>query len=163
MTKPSTVISCREPKRTEWFRVRPGLESVTTTGAVRDPDTGVLYLLHGELWSRVGRGVDWICPRVCVNNAGQVFLWPVPMPGPEAEWSPWFPAGQAVASLAEATWVRAEIDTRNREYRVETASGRDLPEPVWPPSDYLELMHAAFHGRVIDSIAHPLIRKGGGL
>ncbi len=163
MTRTPTQICCREPKPTEWFRVRPGIENVTVTGGVRDPDTGVLHLLHGVLWPLVGHRVEWICPRVCVNRDSRMFLWPVPMPGPEDRWSSWLSAGQAVADLAEMVWIRVEIDSGEKQYRVATLDGRKLPEPTWSTLEYLDLIHATFHGRVINSADHPLIRKWGGM
>lgn len=154
-------IDCRPPCPDEWIRVRAGVERVAATGAVRAPDTGRLYIASAELWPRLGDRIEWICPRACVNEAGQVFIWPIPVPGPHGDQHSWPAAVGLVTVLAEQKWIRLEIDREREQYRIATEGGKHLPEPVWPAGDFLDLLCDAFRGRVITTADHPLIGMWG--
>ncbi len=154
-------ISCRLPGPNEWIRVRTGVERVAATGAVRAPDTGRLYLVTADFWPHLGDRIEWICPRTCINHAGQVFIWPIPVPGPGGDRDSWLVAAGLVAGLAEQRWIRLEIDREREQYRIATEGGVDLPEPVWPAGTFTDLLADAFRGCVVATADHPLIGKRG--
>jgi hypothetical protein len=154
-------ISCRPPAPDEWIRVRAGGERVAATGAVRDADTGRLYLVAADYWTKLGDRIEWICPRACINHAGHVFIWPIPVPGPGGDRSSWLVAAGLVAGLAEQRWIRLEIDREREQYRIATDGGVNLPEPVWPAGDFVDLLQGAFRGCVVTTADHPLIGRRG--
>jgi hypothetical protein len=154
-------ISCRPPAPDEWIRVRAGGERVTATGAVRAPDTGRLYLVAADFWNQLGDRIEWICPRACINHSGQLFIWPIPLPGPAGDRRSWPVAAGLLAGLAEERWIRLEIDRERQQYRIATEGGIDLPEPVWPAGDFIDFLEDAFRGCVVTTAEHPLIRKWG--
>jgi hypothetical protein len=154
-------INCRPPTPDEWIRVRAGGERVGTTGAVRAPDTGRLYIVSAELWSRLGDRIEWICPRACINEVGQVFIWPIPVPGPGGDQQSWLAAARLVAGLAEQKWIRLEVDREHEQYRIATEGGKHLPDPVWPAGDFLDLLCNAFRGHIVATADHPLIGMWG--
>jgi len=39
----------------------------------------------------------------------------------------------------------------------------DLGEPTWPTLDGEEIVGKAFHGRIIDDLDHPIVRKLRGI
>jgi hypothetical protein len=153
------LLPCRSPAPDEWFRVRPGAERCATAAAVRDPDTGRLYMAGADLWPGLGSRIEWICPRACMNQIGQIFIWPIAVPGPGGDPRSWLAATRLVACLAEQRWIRLEIDREREQYRIATEAGRDLPEPVWPATDFLELLGDAFRGRLVTTPEHPFVRK----
>lgn len=154
-------IDCRPPAPDDWFRVRAGGERVAATGAVRAPDTGDLYIVTAEFWQRLGDRIEWICPRLCINQTGQVFIWPIEVPGPNGDARSWLAAAPLVADLAEQAWIRLEIDREHEQYRIATEGGRELPAPVWPAGDFLDLLYDAFRGRIVATADHPLIGMWG--
>ncbi len=154
-------IDCRPPAPDEWIRVRAGAERIAATGAVRAPDTGYLYIVSADLWPRLGDRIEWICPRACINGVGQVFIWPIAVPGPRGDQRSWLAAAGLVAGLAEQKWIRLEIDREHEQYRIATEGGKHLPAPVWPAGDFLDLLGDAFRGRIVATPDHPLIGKWG--
>jgi hypothetical protein len=154
-------IDCRPPAPDEWIRVRAGVERVPVTVALRDPDTGRLYLVGAELWDQLGERIEWVCPRACINHDGRVFIWPVPAPGPGGDPHSWVAAAGLVADLAEQRWIRLEIDREREQYRLATEGGSGLPEPAWPAAGFVDVLRDALRGCVIATADHPLIRKGG--
>ncbi len=152
-------IACRCPRPDEWIRVKPGPESRFNTPVLRDPSSGDLYLVVGELWPRLADRLAMVCPRLCVNHDGEMFVWPVPTPTPgRSGAAPWRETAGVLASLAEMRWCRVVADEAAGQYVVSTLKDDDAPPPpTWPADDFLDVLHAAFHGRLIASEDHPLV------
>jgi len=155
-------IECRSPRADELIRVRPGPERNFATAALRDRDTGVLYLVVGRLWPMLGNRAEWVCPRACINDRGEVFIWPMPFPPPNGQPDSWLQSARAVADLAELRWIAVTIDNTKQQYRI-GALGRDREpgEPIWPEVEFIDLVMEAFRGHGIVDEDHPLIRMGG--
>jgi hypothetical protein len=152
-------IACRSPQADEWIRVKPGPESRFNTPVLRDPSSGELYLVIGQLWPRLADRLVVVCPRLCVNHVGEMFVWPVPTPTPgRGGAAPWWEATGVLTSLAEMRWCRVVADETARQYVVSTLKDNDAPPPpTWPEGDFLDVLEAAFQGRLIASDDHPLI------
>ena len=152
-------IVCRSPRADEWIRVKPGPESRFNTPVLRDPSSGELYLVIGQLWQRLADRLVMVCPRLCVNHDGEVFIWPVPTPtSGRGSAAPWRETAGVLASLAEMRWCRIVADEAAGQYVVSTLKDDDAPSPpTWPVDDFLDVLHAAFHGRLIASEDHPLV------
>jgi len=152
-------IVCRSPQADEWIRVKPGPESRFNTPVLRDPSSGELYLVVGQLWPRLADRLTMVCPRLCVNHDGEMFVWPVPTPTPgRGGAAPWRETAGVLASLAEMRWCRIVADEAAGQYVVSTLKDDDAPSPpTWPADDFLDVLHAAFHGRLISSEDHPLV------
>jgi hypothetical protein len=55
-------------------------------------------------------------------------------------------------------WCRVVADEAAGQYVVSTLKDDDAPPPpTWPADDFLDVLHAAFRGRVIASEDHPLV------
>jgi len=151
-------IACRCPRPDEWIRVKPGPESRFNTPVLRDPSSGDLYLVVGELWPRLAGRLAMVCPRLCVNHDGEVFIWPVPTPtSGRGGAAPWRETAGVLASLAEMRWCRVAVDEATGQCVVSTLQDDEAPPPpFWPEDDFLDLLHAAFRERLITSDDHPL-------
>ena len=149
-------IECRDPRSDEWFRVRLGVERGASTLALRDAGTGDLYLVTRDLWQALQPLLMPVCLRACINIDGGVFLWAIAIPavegGPELQTTP----ACVVADLAEKTWCRVVFDADLQQYITSTKS-RSVPNSLWPDVSFLDLVQAAFGGRVITSLDHPII------
>jgi hypothetical protein len=138
--------------------VKPGPESRFNTPVLRDPASGELYLVVGQLWPRLADRLAMVCPRLCANHTGEMFVWPVPTPTPGRNGAaPWRETAGVLADLAEMRWCRVVADEAAGQYVVSTLKKDDAPPlPAWPGNDFLDFMHAAFDGRIIASEDHPL-------
>ena len=155
-------VNCRAPKPNELFRIKPGIERYFCTPTLRDPDTGVLHLVAGPLWPLLGQRGEWVCPRACASQGGEVFVWAMPVPRPGDDRYSWRASAAIVAGLAELKWVRVEFDAANGQYHVGTpAHDDDLVEPEWPAIDFLDLLMEAFRGHLVTTEDHRLVGKWG--
>ncbi len=152
-------IACRSPQADEWFRVKPGPESRFSTPVLRDLSSGQLYLVVGQFWPQLADSLTMVCPRLCVNDDDEIFVWPVPTPNPgRGSAAPWRETAGVLASLAEMRWCRVVADEAARQYVVSTLTDDDAPPPpAWPADDFLDILQAAFDGRIIASEDHPLL------
>jgi hypothetical protein len=154
-------IACRSPRPDEWIRVKPGPESKFGTPVVRDPSTGEPYLVVGRLWTRLANRLVMVCPRLCINADGKMFVWLVPTPIPgRGGAAPWRETAGVLASLAEMRWCRVVADEAAEQYVVSTLKDDEAPpSPEWPEDDFLDILQAAFQGRYIVSDDHPLLQN----
>lgn len=152
-------IACRSPRPDEWIRVKPGPESRFNTPVLTDPSSGELYLVVGQLWPRLAGRLAMVCPRLCVNHDGEMFVWPVPTPTlGRGGAAPWREAAGVLASLAEMRWCCVVADEAAGQYVVSTLKdAHAAPPPAWPADDFLDVLQAAFDGRIIASEDHPLL------
>jgi len=152
-------IACRNPQADEWIRVKPGPESRFNTPVLRDPSSGEVYLVVGQLWPRLADRLEMVCPRLCGNLDGEMFVWPVPTPTPGGGGAaPWRETAGVLAGLAEMRWCRVVANEAAGQYVVSTLKDDDAPPaPAWPVGDFLDVLHAAFRGRFIASEDHPLV------
>ena len=152
------TIACRNPQNDEWIRVKPGPESQFNTPVLRDPSSGKLYLVVGQLWPRLADRLEMVCPRLCVNHCGETFMWPVPAPiSGRSGAAPRRETAGVLTRLAEMKWCRVVADEAAGQFIVSTLQDDALPPPTWPEGDFLDFLHAAFRGRLIASEDHPLV------
>ncbi len=158
MNKTLPPIECRSPREDEYIRVKPGPESLFNTPVLRHPSSGELYLVVGQLWPRLAGRFAMVCPRLCANHNGEMFVWPVPTPTPgQGGAAPWRETAGVLASLAEIRWCRVVADESAKQYVVSTLRDDEAPPlPVWPECDFLDVLQVAFDGRIVASEDHPL-------
>jgi len=120
---------------------------------------GELYLVVGQLWPRLADRLEMVCPRLCGNLDGEMFVWPVPTPTPgRGGAAPWRETAGVLAGLAEMRWCRVVANEAAGQYVVSTLKDDDAPPPpAWPVGDFLDVLHTAFRGRFIASEDHPLV------
>ena len=98
----------------------------------------------------------------CVNQAGDLFLWRIKLPGPDGRSNTWTESALQIALAAETTWGRMVSDTTNGIYTHYEPTGV-LPDPKWPDLSFPAMLKIAFRDRMIDTIDHPVLRdlRGG--
>lgn len=106
---------------------------------------------------------EWL-PKMlvaCQTRQGGVYFWPIRLAGADGKLDTWNTSALQIASRCAGRWIRV---TANRELGaydvIEPIS--PFPDPVWTASAD-ELLKKAFHGRVIDSLQHPVVKHLRGL
>lgn len=154
-------VRCRQPAVGEWFRVLPGAEGGALAATLRDPETGLRYLVGEGVRPFLTRRVSMACFRTCINADGEIFIWRIPAEIDEGSPHAWRMSGETVAELAELKWCSVEIDQEQQRYIV-TTDRPGMRDPSWPPVCLAALLYEAFDDRVITTLTHPLaIRKRG--
>ena len=159
-----STIPNRKPNRSEWFRVRPGADWRLQT-AVLELERGVersTYLVAPALWPDLSGEITPALLLTCVNQAGDLFLWRIKLPGPDGRSNTWTESALQIALAAETTWGRMVSDTTNGIYTHYEPTGV-LPDPKWPDLSFPAMLKIAFRDRMIDTIDHPILRdlRGG--
>jgi hypothetical protein len=98
-----------------------------------------------------------VCLFLAVNRQGDVFLWPVKLPGADGRSNSWNESALAAARLAEEKWVRVAANMGAGMYDTYEAAG-ELSEPTWPELSLAELLKLAFRDRFIETVDHPVLR-----
>ncbi|MFH1265135.1 MAG: hypothetical protein ABIK89_05365, partial [Planctomycetota bacterium] len=101
-----TTVPCREPNRHEFVRVHSGEEWRLETGLFEDKVHREVYLVRRELWPELAGEVYPACLFLAISRQGDVFLWPVKLPGVDGRSNPWNESALAAAQLAETQWIR---------------------------------------------------------
>jgi len=155
-----TTVPNRKPNKSEWFQVRQGEEWRLQT-AVLELEKGVersTYLVSPALRAELSGEIVPALLLICVNRAGDLFLWRVKLPGPDGRSNTWTDSALQIAKAAENNWCRMVSDTANGIYtHYEPAAV--LPNPQWPDLSFPEILKLAFRGRMIDSLDHPVLRE----
>jgi len=157
-----TTVPCRRPNRHEFCRVRPSEAWRLETGVFEDKVNREVYLVRRDLLAELAGEVYPVCLFLAVNRQGDVFLWPVKLPGVDGRSNTWNESALAAARLAEAKWVRTAANMPGGMYDVFEAAG-ELSEPEWPQLSFAEILKLSFKDRFIQSVDHPVIRSLRGL
>ena len=157
-----TTVPCRKPIRHEFVRVRPGEDWRLETGVFEDKVNREVYLVRRDLWAELAGEVYPVCLFLAVNRQGDVFLWPVKLPGTDGRSNTWNESALAAAGLAEKRWVRVASNIGAGMYDTFEAQG-ELSEPEWPELSFREVLELCFKGRFIQDVDHPAIRALRGL
>jgi hypothetical protein len=158
-----TTVPVRKPHKTEWFRVRPGEEwRIETTIFETEGVDRAAYLVAPDLRDEFGNSLAVVLLLLCVNRAGDPFLWRIKLPNADGRMNPWSESALRAAAVAEQRWCRLEPNMGAGCYDLyETAS--EWTEPKWPEVSYRDLLRIAFRDRLIDSTDHVLLRDLRGL
>lgn len=152
-----TTVPCRKPNRHEFVRVRPGEDWRLETGVFEDKVNREVYLVRRDLWPELAGEVYAVCLFLTVNRQGDVFLWPVKLPGADGRSNSWNDSALAAARLAEAKWTRVAANMGAGMYDTFEAAG-ELSEPTWPELTLTEILRLCFQDRFIQDPDHPAIR-----
>ena len=92
-----------------------------------------------------------------ITRHGDVFLWPVRLPGADGRSNYWHESMAAAAELAMTKWVRISANMLSGRYDVFEATGA-IPEPEWPDLSFRDLLKLAFGQRYIDDYDHAILK-----
>lgn len=153
-----TRVPVRKPSKTEFFRVRPGEDWRLQTMILELKEEGETYLLAPAVWDALPGLVRPAVLHTAIDRRNNVFLVPVPLPGPDGRRNSWHESLAGILQRAETEWVRCVANKAIGGYDLLVAEA-ELPEPQWPKESFRELVGIAFRGRVIETFDHPLISQ----
>jgi len=155
-------IQVRKPTKQEYFRVLADPAFRLTCAILEIKDEREFYLVTPNVLPALAEDVRHVELRLCQNRQGVIFLWPVPMPGPDGRTNSWHQSAREAASLAEDGWIRMVAVMAEGGYSIYRATG-NIPDPDWPDKTLLELLELAFKdGKLIDKEDHTIVQQLNG-
>ena len=154
------VPRVKRPPNTHFFRCRKDLAGNMN---VLDMDTDgerITYLVAPTVAKQLAdeTAIKAKHGRVCLTREGGLYLWLRSLGGSDT----WSQSAARVTDRAENEWARATSSRSLSEYKCKVATGID-DEPNWPKESFIEILQAAFEGKVIDSLDHPAVKQLQGL
>lgn len=157
-----TIIPVRKPKKTEFFRKRPG-EEYEGDFPIYVDDDGEISLIGPQnmsfffdqgLISRVRLHV------LIVHGSGVLLLSPIGLPDENGKVNSYNRSRSEAYHKAETAWVRIAANKSLGGYDLWTPES-PIPEPEWPtaPGTLNEMLAIAFKGKYINDPNHPIINK----
>jgi len=158
-----TTVPCRKPNKTEWFRVRPGDDwRVTTMVFETEGVDRRTYIVAPRLREQIADNLAPAMLVMCVNRAGDPFIWRIKLPGVDGRTNSWTSSSLTAAAEAETSWCRMVANMTSGDYTLFTTTA-NWPEPRWPDLPLKEVLRLAFRDGYIDSVDHPVLRELRGL
>ena len=160
VSKVLVQIPVRKPSK-EWFiRTHPDIEKHTIDTLVLElKEDGEVYLVPPALRNAL---LGEPCVNIkrlhlSANRQGDVFIWPIRLPGADGKLDSWNESALEAANLAATKWVRLSANLRIGAYSIAVADIADAPK--WPAMPFNELLRIAFKGKVIETMDHPVLRR----
>lgn len=153
-----TTVPCRKPGKQEFVRTRAGEGNSLNTLILEDQETRDCYLVAPGLREYVLQDSVMVRLTMAVTRSGDLFLWPLKLPGPDGRSCRWHESALVAAQRAETSWVRVAANMSSGCYDVYEAQGIKL-EPEWPELSFRELLRLCFKDRLIDSPDHPFLKR----
>jgi len=152
-----TTVPVRKPHKQEFIRVRAGEDWRLQTCVLEDHVSRDTYLVDKALWSALFNEICRVCLFTACDRQGDVFLWPIKLPGIDGRSNIWNDSALAAANHALSRWIRVTANMSAGSYAVFEASA-DLPEPAWPELTFTQLLKLAFRDRSISDSSHPVLQ-----
>jgi hypothetical protein len=154
------TVPVRKPDKTWFVRVHPDEDYRLPTYVIELKQEQETYLVTPALWPELA-GESTFSPRLlitAVNRQGDLFLWPVRLPGKDGRNDRWSESAMEAVQLAQKSWVRVSANMSLGAYEVYEATAA-VPEPKWPEETMADLLKIAFKGRLIESLDHAVLQQ----
>jgi hypothetical protein len=156
------TIPVRKPSKELFVRCHASESYRVQTGVIElKEDDRDVYLCDPGLWPELATTESLFGPRLLITSIsrqGNVFLWPLKLPGADGRTNSWNQSAIEAADLATKSWVRIAPNMGLGGYDCYQSTA-SLPEPVWPDLPFGELLRIAFKGKLIDSLDHPVLSR----
>ena len=158
-----STIPVRKPKKTEFFRVRPGDKWRIDLPLYEEEETSETYLVSQEYLGFLNE--QGLIKRakiytVLVYGSGVLFLSPIGLPDANGKINSYNRSRAEAYLKAETEWVRIISNQNLGGYDIRIPESK-MPEPEWPapPNSLNEMLAIAFKGRYINTPDHPIINQ----
>ncbi len=154
------VPRVKRPPNTHFFRCRKDLAGNMNVLDMETDGERVTYLVAPTVAKQLAdeTAIKAKHGRVCLTREGGLYLWLRSLGGSDT----WSQSAARVTDRAENEWARATSSRSLSEYKCKVATGID-DEPNWPKESFVGILQAAFEGKVIDSLEHPVVKQLHGL
>jgi hypothetical protein len=153
-----TTVPVRKPNKQDYIRVHPGQEYRAQLAVIELREDREIYLLTPAIAKQLPGEFDMCLIFTAINRQGVVFLWPVKLPTSDSKVLEWHRSAQEAAERAMVHWIRVKANMSLGAYEMFEASS-SIPDPVWPPLPFNELLRIAFRTRLVDRLDHALIKR----
>ncbi len=152
-------VPIRKPNRQEYFRSHPDDDNQMNVAVLELKEERETYAVMPDVAAAIPGETRIVQLRLCINRAGSLYIWHVPLPTPDGRENAWHKTAREAAEIAETKWVRMVANLGGGHYEVFVAP-MGLSEPIWPEQSFSDLLRIAFGGgRLIDSVDHPVLRR----
>lgn len=153
-----TVVPVGKPPKDRFFRTHESPNWVYPSWILEDKKTGETYIVSEDVASVLGGLVRAVELYAAIDRQNNVFLIPIPLPGPNGVRNPWHESLLQAVLRAKLVWLRITANKDLGGYDIFEATAK-LPEPIWPDTTLDELLAIAFRGRIITTPDHPVVRE----
>lgn len=153
-----TTVPVRKPGKQEWFRVHPSEEYRMPAGILDFKEEREIFLLTSKIQPTVASEMRAVTLHTCISRQRVLFLYPLPLPGPDGRSNSWWDSAAEAVELAKRKWMKMVANMDLGAYEVHEANG-ELPPPEWPEMDFQEIVKIAFRDKIIDDVDHPALKR----
>lgn len=153
-----TVVPVGKPPKDRFFRTHESPNWVYPSWILEDKKTGETYIVSEDVASVLGGLVRAVELYAAIDRQNNVFLIPIPLPGPNGVRNPWHESLLQAVLRAKLVWLRITANKDLGGYDIFEATAK-LPEPIWPDTTLDELLAIAFRGRIITTPDHPVVQE----
>jgi len=153
-----TTVPVGKPPKDRFFRTHQSPDWVYPTFVLEDKVVGETYLVSEEVASVLGSLVRPVELYLIIDRQDNVFLVPVPLPGPNGVRNRWHETLLDAVMRAKTVWLRISANKTLGGYEPFEPIA-ELPEPTWPVISLDELLDIAFRDRILTSTDHPVVQE----
>lgn len=152
-----TEVKIERPSKQIFFRAHSSAEYRLDTMLLKYEPENRWYLPSPNLWRELREELSTVKLVTCIEQSGEIFLWPIKLPLSDQP-NRWTTSALAAVDVAVNHWVRLIPDMSKGRYRVQKAIS-ELGEPQWPEFSFLDLINEAFGEYQITSLDHPIVKQ----
>ncbi len=154
----TSAVEIRKPSGMEYNRVHQSWQPYRAF--LIKGKLGKYFVLQSKLYRRYSREAKPHLLIPTIDLSGDVFLWPIRMPGAAEQLDAWSKKARQAADLARGRWIRIIANKQLSGYDVEFPED-SFEEPIWPKdvADMRHLLKIAFRDIIIRDENHPVLQK----
>jgi hypothetical protein len=153
-----TTVPVRKPNPQDFVRVHPSSDYHDDFAIIELKDDRESYLVVPAIARQIPGEFHMATIQTAITRQGNVFLWPVRLPGPDGKVLEWHRSAAEAASHATRQWVRVKANTPNGAYDIFVAESA-IADPDWPQVSFQELIRIGFRDRLVDRLDHPVLKR----
>jgi hypothetical protein len=153
-----TTVPVSKPPKDRFFRAHTSTDWVFPTWTLENKAAGETFIVSPVVASVLGDLVRQVELHAVIDRLNNLYLIPVPLPGPNGVRNPWHESLLQAVMRARSVWLRMGANKDLGGYDIFEATAK-LSEPIWPDTSLDELLEIAFRGRIITTPDHPVVQE----